>query len=153
MQLEPNGPICGCGRRGCLEALASGYAIERDARALHAAEPHGILAKLSADRELSAQVVKEAAESGDTGAAKVIASAGRSLGAGLTNIVDVFNPQAVVISGSLRKLGPLYLDTAKAVVDKEAYRGHLRDVRIIETALGDDAAALGACLLAFEKLG
>ncbi len=154
MQLEPMGRRCGCGRRGCLEALASGCALEAAAAAIAAVDPQSLVARLARQEGAApdARVLQLAAEAGDTAAAGAIARAGRYLGAGLTNLVDVFNPEVIVIGGSLRKLGERYLGPAREVVRQEAFAQHLADVRIVEAALGDDAPAIGAALVALEQL-
>ena len=154
MQLAPQGRRCGCGRRGCLEALASGSALEANAAAIIRAEPAGLLAQIARREggDPDARVLALAAEAGDAAAAAAIERAGRYLGAGLTNLVDVFNPQVIVIGGSLRKLGERYLGPARAVVAREAFAQHAADVRIVEAALGDDAPAIGAALIAQERL-
>ena len=154
MQLEPEGRRCGCGRRGCLEALASGSALEAVAAHIAAAEPEGLVAIIARQEGASpdARILDLAAEAGDPAADAAIRQAGRYLGAGLTNLVDVFNPELIVIAGSLRKLGPRYLGTARDVVKAEAFPQHFADVRIVEAALGDESPAIGAALIAIEKL-
>jgi len=154
MQLVRDGPLCGCGRHGCLEALASGSALGRIAAAIIEAEPDGALARISRDEgeAPSALTLEKAAAAGDISAAKAIHEAALHLGAGLTNLVDIFNPEVVAVSGNLRKLEG-YLSVAIEVVRREAYPQASDDVRIVETELGDDAAALGATLIAFERLG
>jgi glucokinase len=154
MQLEPAGRVCGCGRPGCLEALASGSALAAEAMAIVAAEPQGLVARLSRDEKVApdARILELAAEMGDETAEATIRRAGRYLGAGLCNIVDVFNPELIVIGGGLRKLGPRYLDTAREVVKAEAFPQHYADVRIVEAELGDESPAIGAALMALERL-
>jgi len=154
MQLVPDGPLCGCGRHGCLEALASGRALGERAHEIAAREPEGTLARLAHEpgAELDARLIEKAADAGDTTAEEAIRQAGRYLGAGLTNLVNVFNPEVIVIGGGLRRLGPRYLDIARAIVKAEAFPQSYADVRIVEAELGDEAPAIGAALLALEKL-
>jgi len=154
MQLGPNGPRCGCGRHGCLEALASGRALRDRAAEIVAGEPGGILARIARDEgeRPTAESLGQAAAAGDVSAQQAIATAGRYLGAGITNLVDVFDPEVIVIGGSLRKLGPPYLDTAREIVRAEAFPQSYRDVRIVEAELGDEAGAFGAALVALERL-
>src|SRR5205823_5922880 len=137
MQLLPEGPLCGCGRRGCLEALASGRALARSAAEIVQRRPEGILSRLllESGQAPNAEVLGRAASAGDAGAVEALAVAGRYLGAGFANIVNLFNPEVIVLTGNLRKLGPLYLDAAYAVIERETYEQHRRDVRIIETTL------------------
>jgi glucokinase len=154
MQLEPDGPVCGCGRRGCLEALASGRALGERAREIVAREPAGVLARLVRENggEADAKLLEAAAVAGDASAEAAIRQAGRYLGAGLTNIVDVFNPEVIVIGGSLRKIDDaLYLRPAIEIMKREAFPQHASDVSVVETELGDEAPALGAALIALEK--
>ncbi|HLF79217.1 MAG TPA: ROK family protein [Dehalococcoidia bacterium] len=154
MQLVPGGPSCGCGRSGCLEALASGIALAREATALAVAEPVGLVASLARQEnvEPDARILDQAADAGDLAADAIIRQAGRYLGAGLTNLVDVFNPEVIVIGGSLRKLGQRYLGTAYEVVEREAFRQSKSDVRFVEATLGDEAPAVGAALVALDRL-
>jgi glucokinase len=154
MQLEPLGALCGCGRRGCLEALASGRALARRAAELAAAEPGGVLARLARERggAPDAQLLSEAADAGAVDAAAAIGEAGGYLGAGLVNLVDVFNPEVIVLAGNLRRLGERFLAPALARVDAEAFPQSRRDVRIVEAALDEDAAAVGAGLIALDGL-
>lgn len=154
MQLQPWGRRCGCGRRGCLEALASGTALAAVAEAIALVRPESVLARLLRQEGLQpdARALALAAEAGDAAAAAAIERAGRWLGAGLTNLVDVFNPEVIVIGGSLRKLGERYLGPARNVVAGEAFAQHAADVRIVEAQLGDEAPAIGAALLALQAL-
>jgi glucokinase len=152
MQLEPQGPLCGCGRHGCLEALASGRALAERAKEIASREPRGILALLSEDgTEIDARLIEKAADLGDASAEAAIQAAGRYLGVGLCNLVNIFNPEVIVIGGSLRKLGVRYLGPAREAV-KQAFPQSYADVRIVEAELGDEAPAIGAALIALERL-
>lgn len=153
-QLVPSGPRCGCGRSGCLEALASGRALAARAEEIITAHPHGILARLAAedDHPPTARTLAQAADKGDAEAALAIEQAGRYLGAGLTNLINIFNPQVVALGGNLRKLGERYLGPALAVVKDEAFRQHLADVAIVEAELAEEVGAIGAALVATERL-
>jgi glucokinase len=153
MQMDPRGRQCGCGRFGCLEALASGWALNADAADLAAREPDGLVARLSKQEndEPDARILDLAAEQGDVSAIEALKRAGRYFGAGLTNLIDLFNPEVIVIGGSLRK-SDLYFKTALEAAQRDAYPQHAADVRIVEAALGDDAPAMGAGLEAWENL-
>jgi glucokinase len=153
MQLDTEGRPCTCGRRGCLEALASGWALDLDADSLARAEPEGAVAQIARREGVdpNARILDLAAEAGDAAATEVLRRAGRFLGDGLTNLVNLFNPEVVVIGGSLRK-SEHYLQTALAVVNEEAFPQHRADVRFVEAELGDEAPAIGAALLARDRL-
>lgn len=149
-----DGPVCGCGRRGCLEALVSGSALGRIAAAIAAREADGILAGLAraSGQPPDALVLERAADAGDASAEAAIRQAGLYLGSGLATIVNVFNPEVIVIGGSIRKLGQRFLGPAHAVVREEAFPQNVGDVRIVEAELGDNAPAIGAAVIAAEKL-
>jgi len=154
MLVQPGGPVCGCGRRGCLEAMASGVALAREAGAIIGRNPGGILARLASGsgEESDARVLHEAAEAGDAEADAAIRAAGRYLGDGLVNLVNLLNPELIVLSGSLRRLGGRYLDEAFAVLKRDAFAQHYADVRVVEAQLGDEAPCVGAAIIAGERL-
>jgi glucokinase len=154
MTIVPDGPRCNCGRNGCLEAVASGIAFAREGAALVARSPQGTLARLAAEANEapSAKLIDEAAQAGDAEAEAIIRSAGRYLGAGLTNLVNIFNPEMIVIGGSLRLMGEPYMGEAKRIVEREAFAQHFADVRIVDAELGDESPAIGAALIAKARI-
>jgi glucokinase len=154
MLIVPNGPLCGCGRRGCLEAVASGRALERQALRLAAEQPAGLVARLARESgsDPDGRILDLAADAGDAAADAVIRQAGRYLGEALVNLVDLFNPEVIVIGGSVRKSGPRYLGSAVEIMQRDAFPQNLADVRVVEAELGDDAPAIGAALIALDAL-
>jgi glucokinase len=154
MLVEPGGRQCGCGRRGCLEAQASGWALGARAAEIVALEPDGVLARLvrESGEEPDAKLLEDAAAAGDKSAQAAIHDAGTYLGAGLVNIVNVFDPEVIVIGGGLRRLGEPYLGHAIEIMKREAFPQNVRDVQVVEAALGDEAPALGVAVLAMELL-
>ena len=153
MQLDPRGRLCNCGRRGCLEALASGSALDAYARDIAAQQPDGLVAQIARreGEEPSARILDLATAAGDAAAREALERAGAYLGSGLTNLVDLFNPDVIAIGGSVRK-SEVYMKTALAVPPREAFPQHAADVRIVEAELGDDAPAMGAAIVAWEML-
>ena len=154
MIVDPDGAICGCGRAGCLEAVASGRALDKTAEALAQREPDGLVARLAREEgeEPDARILDMAAEKGDVAAREAIERAGRFLGAGLTNLVNVLNPDVIAIGGSVRN-SELYVRTAIEAMQRDAFAQHVGDVRVVEAELGDEAPAIGAALIALENLG
>ena len=145
--IEANGPPCGCGSRGCLEALASGTAIGREGAKLVAQGRAPVLAELAQGGEVTAQLVAEAALAGDAGAAGVIAAAARYLGLGLTSIVNAFNPEVIVVGGGVAKIGESLLAPAVQVMRATAFAQAVRVVTVRPAALGDEVAVRGALAL------
>jgi glucokinase len=151
MTIDRGGPRCGCGRRGCLEMHASGLAIGRLAQRLVAKQKGSLLAKMAREEPLTAKLVSDAADQGDEGARELIAKAGRDLGVGLANLINIFNPEMIVLDGSLTKMGDLYLGPARETALSEAFPDMAKDVRIVVGDLGDRAPALGAAAITLES--
>lgn len=148
------GPKCGAGHTGCLEAFASGTAIAARAREMIAAGGLPRTARIGEhDPPVTAKTVYLAAQQGEAEAAALIESAGRYLGIGLASIINVFNPQALVIGGGLTNMGDAILGPAVAVARERAFGQSLMDVRIIEAELGERGAALGAIAVARDRVG
>jgi len=154
MVVDADGPECfgGCPGRGCLEALASGSAIARDGAVAAERQPDSALGRVVAeDGTVTGTVVTEAALAGDEVALAVVAHAGRRLGAGITGLVNAFNPEVVVVGGGVMALGELLLAPARAVVAERALAPSREVVRIVASSFGEDSGMLGAALLAFEE--
>jgi glucokinase len=156
MVLDPDGPLCGCGNRGCWEALASGTALGRLARErVEGGAGASLLARAGGDpAAITGRLVGEAAAAGDPFARDVVAEVGRLLGIGLASVVNIFDPEVIVVGGGVAEgTGELLLGPAR-----EAMRAHVlglawrRPVRVAPAALGNDAGLVGAALLAREAV-
>lgn len=154
MTIEKDGPVCTCGRRGCLETLAAGPAIARTAQDLLAEQPGcDTLLRVIADKEsgaITARDVASAAEASDPLAAEVLRGAAEALGRGIGSAITLMNPDRVVLGGGVAKAGSSYLrwvrDVARGAVLPEL------KVEIVQGALGDEAPLWGAALLAEELI-
>jgi glucokinase len=149
--VDPNGPRCGCGLRGCLEQLASGKAIARLAKEAVASDPDSlILVHAGSAETIRSENVSQAAAENDETARAVLQKAGRSLGIGLSNVVNLFDPEVIVLGGGLVQIGEPYLGPARDQLFKMTSDQHRRPRRLEVTALGHDAGILGAAALAFD---
>jgi glucokinase len=154
--VDENGPPCpgNCPNRGCLEAFVSGPALAREGRARAEAEPESGLGRaLAAAREITGPLVTELAHDGDAAAREALAALGRHLGAGMVSLVNVFNPELIVVGGGLVGAGDLLLEPARAVVAERAHVPARDQVRIVPARFGDESGMLGAAALAFEAAG
>jgi len=125
MTIAVNGSKCACGNIGCWETLASGTAVAR-----------------------------VAAQGGDPLAWDVIRTAATYLGVGMVNLVNIFNPELIIVGGGMAKLGDLLLEPARRLVGERAFPVSAKAVRIVTAQLGDEAGVYGAASLAFaEKRG
>ncbi len=146
--LDPDGPVCGCGNHGCLEALASGTAIGRRAREVANDRPNSALGRLAIERQVLGEDVTGLARDGDEAALYVMEETGRWLGIGLAGFVNVFNPEVIAVGGGVSRAGELILEPARREVHLRA-RSPSRDlVEIKEATLGPASGVLGAAALA-----
>lgn len=150
MTVQPGGPVCTCGRRGCLEAVAAGAAIARRARERLTAKPQvgGILRGLVGGDAgaVTAKHVSQAAEAGDELAQQVLEEAARALGFGIGCAIALMNPERVVVGGGVAKSRECYFDAVRAAARANVLQGMRVD--IVPAALGDDAPLWGAIALA-----
>ncbi len=152
LPLDPAGPPCGAGHPGDLEAMASGLAIAREAQSALLRGACPVLRRLvSEDRQASAETVAEAAALGDADANEILERAGRYLGMGLAGLVNVLNPDTVVLGGGLTNIGDRYLAPAREELARRAFPQALADVRVAIGSLGERAGALGAVALMAEQ--
>jgi glucokinase len=151
MTIDEHGPPCQgtCPGRGCLEVMASGTAIGREGTDAGRRHPHSALGRAVAQRgAVYGEEVAALAVAGDEAACSVMAAIGRSLGAGIASIVNIFEPEVVVIGGGAAAAGDLLLDPAREVVAQRALRPSRDHARIVPAALGEEAGMIGAALFA-----
>jgi glucokinase len=145
MTIEPSGPRCHCGNFGCLEALASGWAITREAvTRINRGEKSSINELAGGVDNITAEIVAAAARRGDSLAADIIAKAANYLGIGLANLVNIFNPELIIIGGGLSKMGNMLLKPARGLIKERAFRLPAQSVRIVRARLGSNAGIIGA---------
>ena len=154
MVVERDGRPCqgNCPNRGCLESVASGTALVREVSLAVARRPDTAVGlALEAGRELTGPLITELARAGDPVARDAIEVIGRALGVGVSNLVNIFNPQVVVIGGGVSAAGDLLLSPAREVVAERALRPGRDVVRIVAAAFGAEAGMVGAAILARER--
>jgi glucokinase len=155
MVIDEDGPPCQgqCPNRGCLEAVASGAAIGREGAVAAEQEPDSALGAAIADGlEITGEVVTDLALEGDEVARMVLGQIGRKLGVGLANIVNIFNPEVIVVGGGAMAAGDLLLDPAREELRRRALPPGRELVRVVPAQFGPEAGMLGAALLAFDEL-
>jgi len=150
----PNGPLCACGNRGCLESVSSGTAIVNRARERLACGVPTLIGELVAgeDERVTVQLVAQAAEQGDVEARGILAEAMGFLGIGMANLVNLLNPELVVIGGGLVNLGPLLFEPVRRAIDRRAFPGPAQAVRVAPAELDGRAGVLGAAAVALTRI-
>ncbi len=150
MVVDPGGPECPCGRRGCWERVASGGGLTRLGReAAKAGRAARVVALAGGDpAAVHGEHVTRAAAEGDAEALDIIQTLARWLALGLANLADVFDPECIVVGGGLAEAGDLLLDPVRAEFAGQVEAGdHRPPIDIVAAALGERAGAIGAALL------
>jgi glucokinase len=149
--IDPEGPRCHCGNRGCLEVLASGTAIAAEAREGVARGERTSLQRLAGRPEsLTAAEVAEAARRGDAFAAGIYRRAGSRIGLVLSNLLTLVNPALIVIGGGVSKTGDLLFGPIREVLAARRYPAPALGARVVPAGLGDDAGIIGAAALVYH---
>lgn len=140
------GPLCSCGMRGCLETVVSARAI---VRAAEAALEQGEATTLRDKAPLDTRAVAAAARAGDSVAQRIFAGVGEYLGVGISYLVNILDPQMIVLGGGLMDAGDLLLENARASMARHSLKG--ARIPVVESALGDDAGLIGAVFAAMDQ--
>ena len=152
--IRSDGPVCTCGRRGCVESLAAGPYIALAARERLEADPKQgskLLDLAEGDpARITTKMVSEAAELGDVLARGVLVDAASALGLGIANAVNLLNPECVILGGGVTKAGDVYWQTVRRVAVENVLPGTM--INIVPAGLGDDAPLWGGIHLAEEAM-
>ncbi|MBR0298779.1 MAG: ROK family transcriptional regulator, partial [Bacteroidales bacterium] len=140
-----NQVICHCGKKGCLETEISGKALTRKIREAFA---EGKTSILSSTENIDEYSIIDAVNKEDTLCIDLIEQAGAEMGRQIANLINIFNPEAVVIGGSLLGAGDFYFQPLIQAVRKYSLRLLNKNVKILKSTLGEQAGVRGACLLA-----
>ncbi len=153
MTIDDDGPRCGCGNTGCLEMLASGRAVERDAvKRINRGEKSSLVKMVGKDTDkITAEMVGKAAREGDPLALGVLSQASYYLGIGMINLVNIFNPEMIVLGGGMAELGDLFIGPGRKMVAERAFPVSSRSVRIVTAQLGNEAGVYGAAAFAIDR--
>jgi glucokinase len=156
MVVDLDGEPCfgNCPNRGCLETVVSGEALGRAASRAAAAHPASALGRaVASGRAASGALVTELAHDGDDVSVGLLRSAGEMLGVGIVNLVNLLNPEVVVIGGAVVAAGELLLEPAREVVAARALAPSRDDVRIVPARFAAESGMVGAAVLALDGAG
>ncbi len=152
ISVDPNGQRCGCGNYGCIELYASGPAIAQRAREYVLRGVNTKLSTMASPEELTAEHVARAAREGDFLAQSILAEAGKLLGVALAGIVNLLNPDRIVIGGGVAQAGDWILEPVRWEIKRRALPDATKVLQVVPAALGTNAGILGAAALVFRSL-
>jgi glucokinase len=152
--VDPNGPRCSCGKRGCLMSYACGMALDEMARGCLECGEGTLLRELCGEcpEHVKAEQIAEAARQGDLVALRLLNTAGRFFGIGLSTVVQVLNPDRIVIGGGLAHIGPLLLDSCRQALDENIHPVLRGTAQVVLSELWTQAGMLGAGLLVWDEM-
>jgi glucokinase len=152
VHMQPKGRLCGCGRHGCLETVASRLAVSADAAmtAYRGQSPH-LLEMAGTDlAAIRSRALASAIREGDAAVEDVLIHAAKSLGVAVASVVNLLAPDVVVLGGGLMEAVPgVFLKEVRNAVGKQAMKP-FRSVKVVAARLGDNAGVMGAAALAEE---
>lgn len=154
--VELDGPRCGCGGYGHVEAIASGTALAREARELldSGADPDSPLARLASERgDVDAELVAEAAAHGDAACSALLERAWVAIGAMCASLVNLFDPEVIVIGGSIAEHHPRLFEVVRSELARRALPVLRAGVRIEPAALGGDVSLIGSLPIVNDRIG
>jgi glucokinase len=154
MVIEIDGPRChgNCPNHGCAEVFCSGTALVEEARRLGAIRPGSGLERLLDNAALAGPLVTELAHDGDAAAREAVALVGERLGIVVANVLNIFNPEIVVIGGGVIAAGELLLAPARAVIAERVLPFLREGVPLVAARFGVEAGMVGAAALAYDEL-
>lgn len=155
MSIKSDAKKCPCGNHGCLELYASARAINSAVVQALEKGAESILRKFAEQgsfyRIKPEDVYRAALEEGDALAREVLREAGRYLGVGIANIINLLSPDAVILAGGLTGAWNIYIDEAVKEASRRAFKTFFQKVQIIPASLGDEAGLIGAGSLVFQE--
>jgi len=154
MVLEPGGPKCGCGNRGCLEALASRSAIARRVwKAVQKGKRTVVAGLVKKEQEIVSGVLAEAVKKKDRIAIKSLEKAAKYIGIAIGGLINVVNPEMFILGGGVMEaLSPMMLPLIRDHAKKNSFPHCFKGIKICAAKLGDDAGVLGGAALAWSKV-
>lgn len=152
--IEYDGRKCSCGNKGCLQAYASGTAIKQLAEERIAEGNPSVILELSKKigKDISADIVEKAAREGDKLAMEIWSQVGRKLGQGISILMQILDPDIVVIGGGVMRAWDLFYQEMVEIVKKQIYECFHDDMVIVPAKLGEEAGIIGVALITLKKL-
>ncbi|HPG38160.1 MAG TPA: ROK family protein [bacterium] len=147
--IQKDGPLCACGRRGCVEAFVGKYGIQRRIKELLVDYPRSILREIE-PHNITPEDIYNAAVKGDKTALLLFQEVGESLGVGLGNVANLLNLERVVIGGGISNAGELIFKPARETLAQIAFKTNFETITLVPAHLGENAGLVGSACLAMQ---
>jgi glucokinase len=146
--IDPEGVVCACGNVGCLETVASAPNIVRRTRERLMRDSTSSLSRLGLNKNFTAADIAHEAKNGDDFAAIMIERTGRYIGTAIAAVINLLNPERIVLGGGVMDAGSLILDPIIREAQRRSFQPNFESTQIVAATLGPDAVPIGAALLA-----
>src|SRR5256714_4188046 len=150
--IDPEGVECTCGNVGCLETVASAPNIVRRTHERLLRDSTSSLSRLGLNKDFTAADIAHAARGGDDFAAMMMERTGRSIGTAIAAVINLLNPERIVLGGGVMDAGELILDPIIREAGRRSFQPNFESTQIVAATLGPDAAPIGAALLARDAV-
>jgi glucokinase-like ROK family protein len=154
MTIQPDGELCGCGKRGCWETLVGPRAVVRRVQnSLHTGGKTLLITIAGGDvQRVTFEIVVQAAVAGDPAALSALEEVGRYLGLGMANLINIFNPELIVLGGALNLASPFLLPAIQQTICEDTLGPSYENVLVVPSAYGMDACVMGAVALVLDEI-
>jgi len=154
IKVQEEGELCICGKRGCLETVASGAALVRRAIEEMGAGMTSKIPELTNNEisEINSRTIIEAARQGDQLAIDLLAEIGEYLGKGLATLIHIFNPEAIILGGDMARADQFIIDSIQQTLNKYTIYSIKKDTAIMASSLGEKAAVMGAMAMVMNNI-
>jgi N-acetylglucosamine repressor len=146
-----NGPICYCGNYGCLEAVASEYALVQQAEAALREGVHSVIVETGGERRVNGHGIFKAAESGDRLAIHLLEKACSLIGTGIAALINLFGPEVIILGGAMAEAGDILIGPLRRTIQTKSLERIQPDLEIRVSAFGQNAGLMGALTLALHN--
>jgi len=150
--VDPNGPLCGCGSKGCLETFASNSGMRRMVMEFKKKYPDSKIFDMTSDGNYGAHEIFQAYRLGDRLATLVVRKFCWGLGVAIGSLSNIFNPEKVILTGGISQASDIFLDEVKKTADEFTLMSIMGSYEIIPSTLRENAAILGAASVALERI-
>src|SRR6056297_23235 len=151
MIVDPSGPVCSCGSKGCLETFSSVTGMRKWVKIFRERYPNSLVFKYSEKEAVDAKAIFDAFKEGDRLATLVVRKFNWGLGIGIGSMVNIFNPDLVILSGGISRASDIFLKEVKEVAHEHTYPSLWNSYDIIISELKEKGAILGAASVALER--
>jgi predicted NBD/HSP70 family sugar kinase len=154
MTVDPDGELCGCGKRGCWETKVGPRAVLRRVRKVLSAGTQSVIKDLAGGEPdcITIEIVIQAARQGDSVALEALQDAGEYLGMGVVNLINIFNPELIVLGGALSLANEFLMPVIEDTVCESALKPSCEAIRFAASAHGADACVMGAVALVLDDI-